>query len=72
MLLGFSIINHPFWGSPILRHLPYFIHVTVAPFLQCHSRRGTFEVVVRETAHADAFQAVKDLTFSPEVTFEGW
>ena len=63
-----SILGIPnFKKPPILK-----IHVTVAPFLQCHSRHGTFEVVVRETAHADAFQAIKDLAFSPEVTFKGW
>ena len=30
ILVGFSLINHPFWGTPILGNLHYFLHLPIA------------------------------------------
>ena len=58
----YGVFNTAHFKTPPIFHScnsgPLCNSVTAA---QPHSRHGTFEVVVRETAHADAFQAIKDL-----------
>ena len=40
ILIGFSIINHPFWGTPIFGNTHIYIYIYICPLVAC--RCGKF------------------------------
>ena len=45
ILIGFSIINHLFWGTPIFGNTHIYIYMHPGPIqkLTCPHQKGTFE-----------------------------
>ena len=47
ILIGFSIVNHPFWGTPIFGNTHIHLHSNLSPqkILELHSQAASFGVV---------------------------
>ena len=47
ILIGFSIINHPFWGTPIFGNTHIWIQ---SPLFEYHVRQSGFEICRRHSS----------------------